>query len=224
MDNTERVIDHIMNEVRDGSILVGDPIPSPAELAEALHVTAGEAETGIRTLTRMGVIEKVLDEDKYVFGTVSNSFTQTFHVMQLLGVATMKDVNAFRKSMDLAVYELAFRNENRKDLLQKMKANLMEFRKLPLEDQIRLDNEFHFLLLEMADNPILLMVMRSIADIHKSWVYKVLASMPEKGMKKLHEAHSKIYQSLVDRDKAAGIEAIDEHYYLIDLMADNVGL
>ena len=224
MDNTEKVIDYIMNEVRSGKILVGDPIPPSSELAAKLGVTEAETETGIQALTSMGVIEKELEKPVYVFGTVSNSFTQTFRVMQLLGVATMKDVNAFRKSMDLAIYELAFRNGDKKDLLLRMKTVLQDFRKMTLEEQIGADNEFHFLLMEMADNPILLMVMRSMADIYRAWVHKVLASMPEKGMKKLHEAHMKIYQSLVDRDKAAGLEAIDEHYYLIDLMADNIGI
>lgn len=224
MDNTEKVIDHIMNQVRQGAIPVGNPIPSAEILADRLSVSPEEAEAGIQALSQMGLAEKALDEPVYTFGTVRNSFTQTFHVLQLLGIATMKDVNAFRKSMDLAIYEMAFHNYQNNSLLPKMKAVLKDFLRSTPEEQIRLDNEFHFLLISMADNPLLMMVMRSMEDIYRKWVQQVLLSMPEKGIKKLHDAHCKIYQSLLDRDKASGLEAIDEHYYLIDLMADNFGL
>ncbi len=224
MDNTEKVIDYIMNEVRGGSISVGDVIPGAEELAATLSVPLKDAETGIQTLCQMGLAEKALDSQDYTFGTVRNSFTQTFNVMQLLGIATMTDVNDFRKSIDMAIYELAFRNKDKDDLLRQMRSVLDAFRGATPEEQIRLDNEFHFLLVRMAGNPLLVMVMRSIEDIYRKWVQRVINSMTEKGIKKLHDAHFKIYLSLADRDMAAGLEAIAEHYYLIDLMAENIGL
>ena len=71
----------------------------------------------------------------------------------------------------------------------------------------------------MADNQILTIVMSSISDIYLQWVGEVLGSMPPKGMRKLHDAHTKLYESFIHRDKAEGIAAIEEHYYITEQMA-----
>ena len=217
-----RVLDHVFEQVRTGRIKVGEELPSAGEIAAALGVSESESALALREMESLCLVEKRSGAGAYIFGCVSNSFTHTFDVMRMLGVVGTHDVGAFRKSMELAIFDLAFRNRNKRRELAKMKEVLDAFPRGNIETQIRLDQRFHYLLTEMADNGVMTMLMSSIFEIYGRWVTRVLSAMPDRGMRRLHAAHTKIYESLLHNDKAAGLEAIDEHYYLIELAGEDM--
>ncbi|MGI6075830.1 MAG: FCD domain-containing protein [Pyramidobacter sp.] len=215
-----RIADYVFDLVRTGVITVGEELPSAVEIAAATDVDESDAAAALVTMESLCLIERRCGTGPYIFGNVANSFTHTFDVMHMLNVVGSHDVGAFRKSMELAVYDLAFRRKDKKRELRKMKEVLDAFPKGKLEEQIRLDQKFHYLLTEMADNGIMTMLMSSIFEIYRRWITRVLGFMSDRGMHRLHSAHVKIYESLLHNDKASGLEAIDEHYYLIELAED----
>lgn len=216
------ILDHVFEQVRAGRIKVGEELPSAGELAAALGVSESESAAALREMETLCLVEKRSGSGPYIFGSVSNGFTHTFDVMRMLGIVGPSDVGAFRKSMELAVYDLAFRNRNKRLELAEMKEVLGAFPQENIETQIRLDQRFHYLLTEMTDNGVMTMLMSAIFEIYGRWVTRGLGAMPERGMRRLHNAHTKIYESLLHNDKAAGLEAIDEHYYLIELAGEEM--
>lgn len=219
----EKVIDYIIGEIREGRAVVGSEIPSERQISAELCISRNSVREGVRALENMGVVESRHGSGNYISGSISGSVKRALDVMLLLRKIDMKEISDYRKSTELAVFDLAFGNPDKNNQLRKISEILDDFMKQPLEERIRRDNEFHYALVKMADNQILSVVMSSISEVYSRWVRQVLESMPEKGMRQLHEAHTKLFESFIHNDKAAGIAAIDEHYFTISLMAGRIG-
>ena len=217
----EKATEYIMGKIRGGSLTLGSGIPSERQISAELGISRNSVREGLRALENMGVIESRHGSGNYVSGHISDSVKRTFEVMFMLQKVTMKEIADYRRGMALAVFEMAFGNPHKNKELRRLSELLDGFLEQPLEERIRRDSEFHCTLVKMANNRILSMVMSSISEAHTQWVRQVLAAMPENGMRQLDEAHRKIFESLVHNDKSAGMAAIAEHYFIIEMMADD---
>lgn len=212
----EKVIDFFIGKVKDGSFQIGSELPSERQISSDLSISRNSVREGIRTLENMGAIQSRHGSGNYVSGSVSESIKRAFDIMLLLQKIDMKEVLAYRKSTELSVFDLAIRKVGPTTGWDALSGLLEGYMELPLSEQIRRDREFHYQLVKAADNPILMVVMSSISDIYRLWIRDVLVAASTEEMRYLHNAHARIFQSLREKDKEAGIQAIDDHYDMID--------
>lgn len=212
----EKVITYVLSLIQDGTLKIGSELPSERQLAAILELSRNSIREGIRSLEDMGIIRSFHGSGNYISGSISENILKSFEAMILLRSISMKEIIAFRKSIELSVYELAFENDNKSEYLEELNAVLENFLDQPLEEQISRDTRFHHLLIMMAENQILDIVMGSISKVYLDWIRDVLSDMDNLGMRQLHEAHLKICKGLSERNKVEGINAIEEHYSIIE--------
>ena len=212
----EKVINYVLSLIQDGTLKIGSELPSERQLAANLDLSRNSIREGMRSLEDMGIIRSLHGSGNYISGSISENMLKSFEAFILLRSISMKEIIAFRKSIELSVYELAFENNNKSEYLEKLNAVLENFLEQPLEEQISRDTSFHHLLVEMAENQILNIVMGSISKVYLDWIRDVLSNMDNLGMQQLHEAHLRIYKGLSEKNKAEGISAIENHYSIIE--------
>jgi GntR family transcriptional repressor for pyruvate dehydrogenase complex len=215
----EKATDYVIGEIRAGHLTLGSEIPSERQISAELGISRNSVREGLRTLENMGVIESRHGSGNYISGRISDSVRRAFDAMILLQRIDMKEISDYRKSTELAVYDMAFANPDKTEELRRISELLDGFMGQPMEERIRRDSEFHYTLVKMAHNRVLSMVMNSISEVYSQWVRQVLEAAPEKAMGRLHEAHGKIFESFIHNDRAAGIAAIADHYCTIEMMA-----
>ncbi len=218
----EKVIDYILRKIELRELEIGSGLPSERQISAELGIGRNSVREGLRTLENMGVVTSHQGSGNYISGDMSKSFIQGFNMMVLLRAITMKEITEFRRSTELALYELAFQNSAKRRELLEMGQVLADFENNSLEEQISLDNNFHFLLVSMANNTMLSMIMNTISEVYGKWVANVIRLASPEERRKLHQAHEKIYGSLIILDKVAGLKAIEDHYLTIDAIAQRI--
>ena len=63
---TTKVINYVWNRVRDGSLRIGDRLPSERSVAERLHVSRSSIRAGIAYLFGLGIVDVRAGQGVYV--------------------------------------------------------------------------------------------------------------------------------------------------------------
>ena len=86
----------------------------------------------------------------------------------------------------------------------------------PLDRQIELDRQFHFLLIHATENQFWIALLEPITEVYRKWIDTALQTASDTVKQKLQESHTMLFQALCCGDYPACEKAIDAHYDLVD--------
>jgi GntR family transcriptional repressor for pyruvate dehydrogenase complex len=147
----ERAITYIQSLISSHRIEIGDKLPSEREISQELCLSRNSTREALRMLENMGVLESRQGSGNYLCGYMTQSFKNAFDMMILLQETNREDICRFRRSMEKAVYDLAYQRRMDSPYIQKMEEVLQSFPDAELERQVKLDKAasknsvfFHF--------------------------------------------------------------------------------
>ena len=214
----EKVIEHIKNEIWQGTLKRGERLPPERELAESLGVSRNSVREAIRTLGLMGFVSSTQGAGNFVTCDIEQNLRESFHMMLLMGETTYIQISQLRRGLESETARLAAER-----LTPKQAARLRELVQLMRAEgdpqkASRYDQEFHLLLCEAAGNRLiksLFSAMLSTFNDFISTMYVRIVENPRQA-EALHSAHQRLADALTARDGAAAGQAMRAHFEVVD--------
>lgn len=216
----QRVIDYIKSLINTGDLTAGSKLPTERAIAETLSISRNSTREALRMLEKMGVIESRRGSGNYISGHMSKSIAEMIDMMLLLRKTNRTEICAFRRSMEKAVCISIIETGENAALIRESEETISSFPRIPIEEQIEADRNFHYKLIHATNNQFWIFFMESIAEVYRRWIDSALRNADENTKKSLHEAHLSMLTALKNGDRKACEAAIDRHYDLIDTELD----
>ena len=209
----EEIVERIETLMLEGSLAPGEQLPSERELMTTFRVGRTAIREALFALNRMGLIslqngERAIVTTPTALSVIDELSPSIRHMLQVDdGIRHFQDARAL---FEIALARHAAQHATPDDLAQ-LKAAL-ERNKLALgnaETFIATDVAFHFVLAQIARNPIFTSLHAAIA----AWLKEQRAtsvhqpSSPQRACK----AHGRIYEAIAARDPDAAETAMRKH-------------
>lgn len=166
----EEISRQIGEQIQSGRLKVGEKLPNERELAEKFSVSRHAVREALRTLESLGQLElrKGAAGGAFVAEAHAKPFTKIMRGMFDVGGISLGELTQARMAIESAVIEIVCQNPVAAglDLLER-NVELAERETLAgnLAVKTRLNVEFHILLAEQTNNPILIMMMKSLMSL-----------------------------------------------------------
>ena len=214
----EKVIEHIKNEIWQGTLKRGERLPPERELAESLGVSRNSVREAIRTLGLMGFVSSTQGAGNFVTCDIEQNLRESLRMMILLGETNYLQLSQLRCGLESENARLAAeRIQPRQAARLKELARLMREEADP-QKASRYDQEFHSLLCEASGNRLiksLFSAMLSTINDFISTMYVRIVADPVQA-DALHNAHQRLADALAAHDVEGAGEAIQSHFEVVD--------
>lgn len=214
----EKVIEHIKNEIWQGTLKRGERLPPERELAEALGVSRNSVREAIRTLGLMGFVSSTQGAGNFVTCDIEQNLRESFHMMLLMGETTYIQISQLRRGLESETARLAAER-----LTPKQAARLRELVQLMRAEgdpqkASRYDQEFHLLLCEAAGNRLIKSLFSAMLSTFNDFISTMYVRIVEDPRQAgaLHSAHQRLADALTARDGAAAGQAMRAHFEVVD--------
>ena len=214
----QKVIEHIKNEIWQGTLKRGERLPPEREMAEALGVSRNSVREAIRTLSLMGFVSSTQGAGNFVTCDIEQNLRESFCMMMRLGETNYLQLSQLRCGLESENARLAAeRIRPRQAARLKELAVLMREETDPLKASCY-DQEFHLLLCEASGNRLikaLFNAMLSTINNFISTMYVRIAQDPGQA-RELHAAHQRLANALAAHDADATGLAVVRHFEVVD--------
>lgn len=208
----EQVIDQIEDMVADGSLGIGDKLPSERELVERLKVSRTSIREALRALEVIGLIESRQGEGNFIKSDFGDSFFQPLSVMFSLQKSSAEEMLEFRKIMEVETAALSARRINNEEL-SILSDIISKFQQNREEDvNVKLDKEFHYQVAKASRNLFILNMLQSISSLMDSHIKDARSKvLIDEGREELIKQHEAIFKALSIHDPKAAANSMRKH-------------
>ena len=212
----KKAIDYIIELIRDGKLSVGAKLPSERTLSAELEISRNSTREALRNLENMGIIESRHGSGNYITCEISNTLSLMLEVMLNVEKFSINELNFFRKSIDKMVCSMLIeQNDNLEEIADRAE-ELLNTEALTPEDEMKIDEDFHFFLIEETKNRLLISLMRAATQLYRRAIDSVLNVSGDEKRKGFVDAHRKIVKAIRSGSKASCDEAVELHYKRVD--------
>lgn len=206
----EQVIFTLRDYIARNDLRAGDPLPSERHLCDLLGVSRTSLREGVRALVHLGVIEVKNGEGMFVGGVDFRGLVESIPHSFYSSEDDLLELLEIRQALEvLAAIRAATRVSNETLATMETVLTRMELKIQAGEYSAEEDREFHELILDAAESPLLTQFLGSISDL--VWLIR----------KDLHHAggpesqglasHRRILDALYRRDSAEAGAAMRTH-------------
>lgn len=209
----KQVIQQIKDMISDGTLKIGDKLPSERELVEKLKVSRSSIREALRSMENIGLIECRQGEGNFIGTNTENSLYEPLSIMFLLQKNTSQEIFELRMAIEVETAELASRKINFEEL-QELKALVIKMKET--DDQnlsISLDKEFHYKIAQAAHNILILNMMNAVSSLVDEYRKDALIKIVEikENIKVLGLQHENIYNALSENNLEDSVKAMKAH-------------
>lgn len=204
----DEVVQQLQRKISSGDLMPGDKIPTEPELMEQFHVGRSTIREAVRVLVSAGLLEK-----KQGFGTYLKYADAIQEPLDSrLRRAEIMEVYEVRQMMELEIARLAAERRDENDLAT-IKAYL-DTRNQALANNdtktyIEADICFHIAVSIASKNTVVIDLYKSLSITIRETLAAIFAD-PDKHNPQT-EAHTKLYESIRDRDAAAAVASTSRY-------------
>ena len=212
--HTNRISQAIVDQIKDAlfrkKLKVGDKLPSERQLMEQFEASRVTVREALRTLEHSGILEirRGMDGGAFVRDP-HTKFVKSF-LQDMFSMGNIKTGNLTEVRLALEPFTAKVASERMKEGISKqIQQNIAEARECLRQGNHRdarlLNIEFHRLIAQAAENPVIFFTMDSIMDILESNISPM--PLPAHPVRQTSHYHEKIFQALKvkDHDKAEQI-------------------
>lgn len=210
-----KVIQHIKKLLLNEQLSLGDKLPTERELSEILSLSRNSIREAIKIMENMGIIESRHGSGNYLVGNIGKSFTDSLSMMVLMKRVDYLEISQLRRGIEIQALSLAM-NIITEDDLSSLNLLVNKMYGCNKIQQATLDKEFHYTIVAICKNDLMLSIMQSLSEICEQFIEHILNGTLKNEKNPFIKLHEKILESLVQKDLSIGIEAINEHYDIID--------
>jgi GntR family transcriptional repressor for pyruvate dehydrogenase complex len=210
-----KVIQYIRQLLLNEQLNMGDKLSTERELSEILNLSRNSIREAMRIMENMGIIESRQGSGNYLVGNIGRGFTDSLSMMVLMNRVNYLEISQLRRGIEIQSFSIAMNIITEKDLYN-IKILLDKMDGCSQAQEAILDKEFHYTIVAMSKNQLMLSIMQGLSEICEEFIEHILSRTLNNEKIILINLHKKIFKSLVQKDLPMGIEAINEHYNIID--------
>jgi len=208
------VIEQIKEAVFQKRLKPGDKLPSERQLMDQFKTSRVTIREALRSLEHFGIIEikRGVDGGAFIRDPNTKLITNFLQDMFLMGKIKISDMTEARLAIEPYSVRLATERMT-EDALNKISQNIQEAKECLEKDNkedARLSNlEFHRLIAQTSQNPVIIFMMDSIMDIMENNISSIPLSI--KTVEKTIQYHNKIYLTLKGKNANRAQDLMLEH-------------
>ena len=207
----ERVVQNIEASVLEGTLRLGDKLPSERELCDQFGVSRTVIREAIRALREKGLVNIQPGRGTFITNDTSAAMRQSFGLMVRVGQeGTQKDLIQIRAILEPEIAALAARMAVEEEIAAMQQAvDEMDGAVHNADQFIRADQEFHLLLARATKNGLIPMLIDPIVDL--LWEQRKRIFLVEGGAQRGQYHHKRILQAVIDHQPAEARVFMQEH-------------
>jgi GntR family transcriptional repressor for pyruvate dehydrogenase complex len=197
------VVDQIKDAVFQKKLKAGDKLPSERQLMDQFKTSRVTIREAIKTLEQFGILEIKRGTEGGAFIRDPNTKFVSNFLQDMFSMEKIKISNLTEARMAIEPFSVRLATERiTEDSLEKVRQNIQEARecldKKNKNDARLLDLEFHRLIAQASQNPVIFFMIDSIMDIMENNISSIPLSA--KPVERTNQYHEEIYAALRDRD------------------------
>ena len=208
------IVDQIKEAVFQKKLNPGDKLPSERQLIDQFKTSRVTIREALRTLEQFGILEirRGMEGGAFIRDPNTKFINNFLQDMFAMGKIKISDFTEARMAIEPYSVKLATMRIT-EDLLRKVRQNIQEageyLRKKNRMDARLLDLEFHRLIAQASQNPVIFFMIDSIMDIMENNISSI--PLPGKPVERTNWYHEEIYVALRDRDDRRAQDLMLKH-------------
>ncbi len=186
----KQVAESIHNSIMMGDLKAGDRLPSERDLAEQLGVSRTVVRDALRLLEERGLVSSNVGDGTYISEIKPKSVSESISLFVKQRQTSYAHLTQVRRMIEVEIAALAAQNATPRDI-ERLEQSVSEAeQKLhSLQEFVATDINFHRLLAEASQNPLLPMLLTPISEpLHDlSRRASALMGAPEDALKHHHK-------------------------------------
>ena len=204
---TDRISNVIVDQIKDAvfqkKLKAGDKLPSERQLMDQFKTSRVTIREAIKTLEQFGILEIKRGIEGGAFIRDPNTKFVSNFLQDMFSMEKIKISNLTEARMAIEPFSVKLATERiTEDSLEKVRQNIQEARECldrkNKNDARLLDLEFHRLIAQASQNPVIFFMIDSIMDIMENNISSIPLSA--KPVERTNQYHEEIYAALRDRD------------------------
>lgn len=217
MENREykKVINYVKELIATGELHSGGKLPTERELADTLSVGRYSIREALRIMDALGMIESRQGSGNYLVTNIEKNLTESMELMLLIKEIDYSQISRLRRAIELYAYGccLSHLSVSQLEELSKITAGM---KKTAGHEKAILDKQFHDMIIAGSDNTLIIGIMDSLSNVCSNLIEEVVTGSEPETERILMEIHENLLKGLMDKDLLLGMQAINQHYDLID--------
>lgn len=206
-----RVTDAVEKLIADNELVPGDRMPSERVLAEKFDVSRTVIREAVRALVAKGLLDVRRGSGTVVCGPQTDFVSRSMSLLLQAGGSSHSydQVHEIRTMLELQISSLAAERRTEVDLMNLDRALDQMVRDHDRESFASADLAFHSALATATQNPLLLVLHDSIADVMvavRKQAFETLGAVPN-----AQNHHRRIFEAVRDGDPDRAARAMDSH-------------
>ncbi len=206
----EQVANHLEELILDPTLDLAKKLPSEQALATQFSVSRTVIREALKLLKERGLIIQKNGDGSYITkprtDTVSSAIGRIIHMDNI----DNDDLHGMRIILEVAASRLAAQNATpgEIELLSKIVTS-MQNRKLPLDERVQMDADFHITLAKASRNELLVMFVETMTILLKDYMAKgvLLPGGIDDGLIR----HARVIRAIASGDPDQAEEAMRDH-------------
>lgn len=204
----EKVVEKLKEEIADGRLLPGDPLPSERQLMETFGVSRSSLREAFRVMELLGLIESIAGKGRFVRQPRVLSEEKAGRI-QLEDSAILELMEA-RRILDPAIAGESAMRATPSDLMRLLRViTATEDRLTRPQDRAQADFDFHLVLAEATHNFVFVNITRMNFDLILATHERIYNLLDDKDA--FLNEHRNMYDAILDHDAERAREAASRH-------------
>ncbi len=209
----DRVAHHLQTLIVQGALRPGDQLPPERELAQRFGVSRTAVREAVRMLTAKGLLEVRSGAGMVVRAPSVDLVSELLSICVAhleVGDITYSHILEMRRLVEIEMAALAAERRTEVDLVALERwVEVMAQPDLPPEEWAKADVAFHNALAQASQNPLFLVVLRSLGDVLMR-VRLLAVRLPETRQNALYH-HRRILEAVRQQAPEAARQAMADH-------------
>ena len=206
------VIEYFKNRIMAGELRPGEKLPPEREIAQMLEVSRNSVREALRIMDMTGVISSQQGSGNYITCEFQKSIAETMGMMFAMSQINYQQISQIRYALEQQAFALASQMETLEELVKRLDRSMDE------QENARIDKQIHFTLAQASGNVLLLNILEACSGVIDTFIRNMRAEIlrTKEAKEALNLCHRQIAEALRNKDNAAGKDALDRHFRMID--------
>lgn len=212
------VVDYFKKKIIAGDLKPGEKLPPEREIAEELGVSRNSVREAIRFMDMTGVISSQQGSGNYITCDFQNSLEETMGMMFAMDQINYIQISQMRSALERLAFVLALDHASEEEIcLMEDCVNKLD-KSTDANTNNELDKKIHYTLARASGNILILDILEACSSVIDSFVKDLRREIIQNDFRKkiLNDCHHRIVRALREHDQDEGVQALQEHFALID--------
>lgn len=219
MENREymKTTEYILGLIESGKLKKGDRLPTERNISEDLGTSRNSIREALRTLENLGLVESRQGSGNYLTDNAATTISRAVNMMLLMNSASPGEICIFRRYTEKSVCSYLIEHSCTPEWRTRI-LNAVEQLEHVSDTELlaKADKQFHYTLIHATENRFWILITEAVSEVYRTWIDHALSAASPETIRQLQNTHRAIAQGIAEGNLTLCLEAVDEHYDIID--------